>query len=94
MDPVLRSFDPQTQKGGDNDGRYSDPDLDHLIDAASREMKPALRASLIGAALQRVAERFYYLPLHRQMLTWASRAGVHPVIVPSNLVRVDWIRID
>jgi hypothetical protein len=46
------------------------------------------------AALMRVHDRYYYLPLHRQMLTWLSRANVRPVILPSNQVRVAWIRID
>jgi len=39
------------------------------------------------AALMRVHDRYYYLPLHRQMLTWLSRANVRPVILPSNQVR-------
>ena len=52
------------------------------------------RAKLITDALTRTFEQFYYLPLHRQMLTWASRSNVHPVIAPSNLVNVHWIQID
>ena len=39
-------------------------------------------------------QNFYYLPVHRQMLTWASRANVRPVIAPSNAVNVRWIEID
>jgi len=34
------------------------------------------------------------LPLHRQILTWAGRANVTPVVMPDNAVRAQWFRVD
>lgn len=94
LDPLLHSVDEKTQKGGDNIGRVADPELDRLIDTASIEMNVARREQLIRDALRRVQSQHYTLPIHRQMLTWVSRANVHVVIMAGNTVRVDWIRID
>ena len=94
FDPLLHSFDPKTQKGGDNNGRFADPELDRLIDAAAVEMNVDRRNALIRDALQRTYRQFYVLPIHRQMLTWVSRSNVRPVIMAGNTVRVDWIQID
>ncbi|HEV8692172.1 MAG TPA: ABC transporter substrate-binding protein [Ideonella sp.] len=49
-----------------------------------REMNTDKRRQMIGNALRRVREQAYYLPLHRQMLTWLSRANVKPVLMPNN----------
>jgi peptide/nickel transport system substrate-binding protein len=94
MDPLLHGFDKKTQKGGDNSGRFDDVELNRLIDAAAIEMDSSKRASLIGDSLRLTFKQFYYLPIHRPMLTWASRANVRPVIAPSNAVNVRWIEID
>ena len=94
FDPVVHSLDAKSQKGGDNNGRLADAELDRLIDAAAIEMNTDKRKQLIGSALRRVREQAYYLPLHRQMLTWLSRANVKPVLMPSNQLFVNWVQID
>ncbi len=94
MDPILHGWDEKTQRGGDNGGRVDDPELNHLIEAAAVEMNPTQRTTLLQQALRRTASQFYYLPLHRPSLTWLSGANVHPVILPSNQVKVQWVRID
>ncbi|HEU0200286.1 MAG TPA: ABC transporter substrate-binding protein [Burkholderiaceae bacterium] len=94
MDPILHSLDEKSQKGTTNHGRYSDPELDRLIDAAGIDMDVERRGTLIAEAQRRAHSRFYYLPIHRQMLTWVSRAGVKPVVMPDNFVRLQWIQID
>ena len=94
LDPLVHGFDASTQKGADNLGRFEDRELDHWIDAAATDIDADRRARLIRDALQRVFDRFYYLPLHRQMLTWVSRVNVHPVIQASNGVNLTWFRID
>jgi peptide/nickel transport system substrate-binding protein len=94
FDPLLHSPDPKSQKGGDNNGRISDAELDRLIDAAATEMNSEQRQRLIAQALRRVREQVFVLPLHRQMLNWVSSATVKPVLLPSNWVRPQWVRID
>lgn len=94
LDSIVHSKDAVTQKGGDNHGRIADAELDRLIDAAGMEMDAQRRATLIAAALKRTHDHFYYLPLHRQMLLWVSRANVRPVVTPDNIVRLHWIQVD
>jgi len=92
--------DPAQPRRADGEGRRQprplprDEELDRLIDAAGVEINTARRAGLIAEALRRTHRHFYYLPVHRQMLTWVSRANVHPVVMPDNEVHVHWIRID
>lgn len=94
LDPLLHSADRASGKGGDNNGGVADAELDGWIDAAAVETDVDRRAELIRRALRRVHERHYVIPLHRQVLDWLSAARVRPVILPSNFVRVDWIRVD
>ena len=94
LDSVLHSVDPVRQKGDANYARYADLELDRLIDTAGVEMDAPRRAELIRAVQRRVFEQHYYLPLHRQAITWAARKNVRAVITPNNVVRPDWIHID
>jgi hypothetical protein len=41
-----------------------------------------------------VLSRYYVLPIHRQMITWAARRNVTPVVMPDNAVRGQWITIE
>jgi len=86
--------DARTQKGGYNYGRVGDEPLDALIDAAGIEMNAPRRAQLIADAQRRVHARHAVLPIHRQMITWAARRAVTPVVMPDNAVRAQWVRID
>ena len=94
LDPTVHSFDATTQKGSNNQARIHDTELDSLIDAAAVDMNTSRRSGLIAEALRRTQRGFYYLPLHRQMLTWVSRTQVRPLLMPDNAVRVQWIQID
>jgi peptide/nickel transport system substrate-binding protein len=94
FDPLLHSVDPKTQKGGDNNGRIADAELDRIIDAAATEMNAERRRQLLAEGLRRVREQVWVLPLHRQMLNWVSRAPVKPALMANNQVRPQWVRID
>ena len=94
FDPLVHSLDARSQKGGDNNGRIADAEMDRLIDAAATEMDTAKRQRLLHDALHRIHDEALYLPLHRQTLTWVSRANVKPVLMPSNQVKVTWVRVD
>ena len=94
MDPILHTRDPATQKGFYNYGRFSDPELDRLIDAASVEMNPVNRKRLIVDALALQTKEFRHIVLHRQVLTWVAKNNVVPVLTPDNNVRVQWIRVE
>ena len=94
MDPILHTKDPATQKGFYNYGRFSDPDLDKLIDTASVEMNAERRNKMIVEALRLQNKEFRHIVLHRQMLTWVAKKNVAPVLTPNNIVRVEWIRVE
>lgn len=94
MDPILHTKDAATQKGFYNYGRFSDSELDKLIDAASVEMNAERRGRMIADALRLQNKEFRHIVLHRQMLTWVAKKNVVPVLTPNNIVRVEWIRVE
>ncbi len=94
LDAILHSTDAATAKGSINYGRYVDVPLDRAIDAAAVEMDPVRRKRLLIEAVALQAGEHRFIVLHRQKLTWITRKNVVPVLLPSNIVRVEWIRID
>jgi peptide/nickel transport system substrate-binding protein len=62
--------------GAWNDGGYSNPVLDDLIKNISVELDSEKRNELISQALTIVRDDFAYIPLHQQIVVWASRANV------------------
>ena len=93
LTPVLHSRDAQG-KGDFNSGRYKDDALDRMIDAIAVELDPAKRRAMMLDAFKRVRDSVYVIPLHRQMIPWATRANVHVVHRPDNVVEALWVRID
>jgi peptide/nickel transport system substrate-binding protein len=89
---VLHSRDGKG-KGDFNSGRFIDAEVDRLIDAQAVEMNPAKRSALIQQALQRVREQVYTIPLHRQVIPWATRASVDVVHRADNVVNASWVRV-
>ncbi len=94
MDPILHTRDEATQKGFYNYGRFSDPELDKLIDAASVEMNPAKRRQMLIDAIALQTREFRHIVLHRQKLSWVAKKNVVPVLTANNIVRVEWIRVE
>jgi peptide/nickel transport system substrate-binding protein len=93
LTPVLHSPDPRG-RGEFNSGRYSDAELDRLIEAAEVELDAGKRRALLLQAFGRVRENVYAIPLHRQVIPWASRANVHVFHRPDNVVEALWVRVD
>jgi peptide/nickel transport system substrate-binding protein len=92
LGPILHSRDGKG-KGDFNSGRFADPELDRLIDASATEMDPAKRSALMLQAFSRVRDNVYTLPLHRQVIPWATRANVSVPHRPDNIVTATWARI-
>jgi peptide/nickel transport system substrate-binding protein len=90
--PVLHSFDGKG-KGDFNSGRFKDEALDQLIDRADVEMDPKARALLLTEAMMIVKEKSYTIPLHRQVIPWATRAGVKVVHRPDNVLEPLWVTL-
>ena len=94
LSPVLRSPDEKTGNGGFNYGRYLNPRLDALIDAAAVEMNPDKRRQLVWDALKEHNAQVHHVPLHRQMIPWAMRSNVTVVHRPDNAPNLESVRID
>ena len=94
LSPVLRSPDEKTGNGGFNYGRYLNPRLDALIDAAAVEMNPDKRRQVVWDALKEHNAQVHHVPLHRQMIPWAMRSNVVVVHRPDNAPNLESVRID
>jgi peptide/nickel transport system substrate-binding protein len=94
LSPVLRSFDKATGQGGFNYGRYSNPKLDALIDAAATEMNVDKRRETIRQALLEHNGQVHHVPLHRQMIPWAMRQNVSVAHRADNVLVFELVKID
>jgi peptide/nickel transport system substrate-binding protein len=94
LDPVLHSKDDKTRKGFFNYGRYNNPKLDALIDAAAQEPNPDKRRQLVWDALKEHKAQIHHVPLHRQMIPWAMRSNVTVVHRADNVLNMGSVRVD
>ena len=62
--------------GGTNRGRYSNPELDALIDKALATVDDDQREEILQEASQLAMQDFAILPLHFEVTPWAFRKGI------------------
>jgi peptide/nickel transport system substrate-binding protein len=93
LKPVLHSRDAATGAGTNNVGNYRHAELDRLIAAAGSEMDMAKRQEAIDRAIAIVQEEVLIIPLHRQIIPWASRAGVSVVHRSNNQLGLVWVKV-
>ena len=75
LKPILHSRTNQGA-GDSNFGDFRIPELDALTDRIESEMDPAKRQEMIRQAVAILKREIPVLPLHRQVIPWAMRAGV------------------
>ena len=92
LQPVLHS---RNDKGdGDyNWGNYKDPEFDALIDAAKQEIDAKKRQDLINKAMQRHHDQVFHIPLHLQVIPWASRSNVTAIHRADNWMQATWVTV-
>ena len=90
---MLHSRDAVSGAGSNNVGDYRNAELDRLIEAAGSEMDMAKRQETINRAIALVHDEVLVIPLHRQVIPWASRAGVFVVHRPNNMLSPTWVRM-
>jgi len=93
LQSLLRSVGP----GGDgnyNVGRYSNPQMDALVERVKVETDLKVRNELIEKALLLSHEDVAYLPLYNQIIPWAMKKNVEVVHRADN--RIDWrlVKVD
>ncbi|MBL0143023.1 MAG: ABC transporter substrate-binding protein [Betaproteobacteria bacterium] len=92
LQPVLHS---RNDKGdGDyNWGNYKVPEFDALIDSAKGDTDPAHRQETINKAMQMHHDQVLHIPLHLQVIPWASRANVEVIHRADNWLQATWVKI-
>ncbi len=92
LTPVLRN----RAAGGIGDynyGNYKNEKLDAAAAASSKEPDPKKRKEMVLTALKAHNDEINHLPLHRQVIPWASRANVSVVHRADNWFEWEWISI-
>jgi peptide/nickel transport system substrate-binding protein len=77
--------------GGDgnyNVGRYSNPQMDALVERTKKETDLKLRTELLTKALALQNEDVAHIPLHNQVIPWAMKKNIDVVHRADN--RLDW----
>jgi peptide/nickel transport system substrate-binding protein len=87
----LQSLTRSVGAGGDgnyNVGRYSNPQMDALVERTKKETDLKLRTELLTKALALQNEDVANIPLHNQVIPWAMKKNVDVVHRADN--RLDW----
>jgi len=93
LQPVLHTANSKGD-GDYNYGRYSNPKFDALVDQVKTEIDVEKRRKLINEALQLEHDELLHLPLHRQVIPWATRSNVAAVHRADNWVLPYWVKMD
>ena len=73
---VVQTYDKKKGQGSNNYGRYSNPQLDQLVERAAGSMSPAEREELQKSAARLVAQDLGIVPLQHLKKSWAVRKGL------------------
>jgi peptide/nickel transport system substrate-binding protein len=92
LQPVLHGANGKGD-GDYNYGGYSNAKLDALIDQIKTELDVEKRRRLINEALMIQHDELLHLPLHRQVIPWATRSNVRAVHLANNNVIPQWVTV-
>ena len=93
LKPIMHS---RNERGGGewNYGNISNARLDALIDQIEGELDPQKRHEEIVEAMKIDHDEVLHIPLHLQVIPWATRANVKVVHNPDNRMEPSWVRVD
>ena len=92
LTPVLRALGDKGV-GLYNYGRTRNDKFEPLAIASSIEADPKKREELVKAALREYTSQAHILPLHRQVIPWATRANIEVVHRSDNWLEVPWVNV-
>jgi peptide/nickel transport system substrate-binding protein len=92
LQPVLSTHNGKGD-GDYNYGRYANPKFDALVAEVKTETNTEKRIALIRRALATNKEEIHVLPLHRQVIPWASRSNVDVPHRADNSVFAYWVKV-
>jgi len=92
LQPVLHS---RNDKGdGDyNWGNYKDEKFDAMIDEAKGDTDAKRRQETINKAMQYFHDQVFMIPLHLQVIPWASRSNATVIHRADNWLQATWVNI-
>ena len=92
LTPVLRNAG-EKGVGFYNYGKARNDKADAIAAKSSTEADPAKRRELVKAALRDYREQVTVIPLHRQVIPWATRSNVSVVHRADNWLEVQWVTV-
>ena len=75
---------PKGARGGWNGSRYSNAEVDALVQAMATETDLDARDEMIAEVWAQVQEDRVFLPIHNQLLAYAMRDGINLPVHPEN----------
>jgi peptide/nickel transport system substrate-binding protein len=76
-----------------NNGGYSNAKLDELNDKIQVETDTAKRNAMVAEALTLIRDDFAYIPLHQQVVVWATRTNVDLVQGGDNFFPLRYVQV-
>jgi peptide/nickel transport system substrate-binding protein len=89
---LIATWDRERGWGASNRGRYSNPEIDRMIEAAMAELDDAKREKILQDAQRRAFEDVAIIPLHIQTNIWAMRRGLQHSARVDELTRAQDVR--
>lgn len=93
LQSLVRSVGAQGD-GNYNVGRYSNPQMDALVERVKKEGDPATRNGLIEQALLLSHQDVAYIPLHNQVIPWAMKKNVDMFHRADNRIDMRFVRVN
>ncbi len=76
LKPLLATFSKEKGAGTANRGRYSNPELDKLIEQAQATVDDAKRGEMLAKASEMAMQDYGLIPSHYPVNTWGVRKGL------------------
>ena len=73
---LLMTYDKEKGNGASNRGRYSNPEVDRLVEEALHTLDDGKREQLLAKATEVAINDLGIIPLHYQVNVWATRKGL------------------
>jgi peptide/nickel transport system substrate-binding protein len=80
--------------GNYNVGRYSNPQMDGLVERIKKETDQTTRKDLIEQALLLSNKDVSHIPLHNQIIPWATKKSVKLTHRADNRVDMRWVTVN
>jgi peptide/nickel transport system substrate-binding protein len=80
-------------RGLGNDGGYSNPKVDALIDQIGVELDKTKRQAEIDEAMKTIQDDVGTIPLHQQTIVWAAKKNIDIVQPADNRIQMRWVTV-